>query len=249
MAFNINDFHATVSKHGGINTTNRFLVYIAPPKWYQQQQTDEIAPVLQFFCEGANIPSLSIAAADYKPQNFGRTVKRPMSMNFGPLNTSFFCDADGRVIGYFHRWIQEIINYSSASKGELASYGNLTSYEIAYPDQYQTTITLLHFSAEDQNVYTQYDFYECFPIQTGDIQLAWEQNDSIAKLPVEFSYSFYTQFKDKLPFPVTSGDARGIGFFERAAQLGSIYGVLSNVRKPKSIQDAINIYQNVQLLF
>ena len=251
MSFNIQEFRSELDALGGINVTSKFLVIISPPPWYNQENgaDNQIIQKLSFVCDTANIPGLSLETNDYRPQGFGVNDRRPSGINFENLQTTFYCDSDHRVVTFFQRWLQEIVNYSSVIKGDLASYKNLSAFELAYPEQYQTTITLIFFSKDDPNKYMEHTFLNCYPQQLGSVQLGWEQNDSIAKLPVEFYYTTYTALEKTLEFPVTGGEAAGIRFFERAAQLLGVYGVLSNLRRPRNIQDAINQTINVTRIF
>ena len=83
-------------------------------------------------------------------------------------------------------------------------------------------------------------------MQIGDVALGWEQNDVISKLPIEFTYSTYTTLRRETPTKVSGG--RGVNLFQALSQLGTIAGVINNIRKPTSVQDAINLATNLSVL-
>ena len=81
----------------------------------------------------------------------------------------------------------------------------------------------------------------------GSIQLSWDGNDQIAKLPVEFTYETCSIFPNDAYDAVDR--SRGNTLFQEIARLGTIAGVINNIRRPSSIQDAINQVSNVKTLF
>jgi hypothetical protein len=250
MSFNVGDFKAKISEVGGLAKANKFAVLITPPRWTGDVNdglgvTPGAQANLRFLCDTTNLPGKNLNTIDYMPQGFGAIHKTPIGVVHDPLSLTFLMDGNHHVMKFFQLWMQEIINTGSSFDGALASYKDRTDHEMSYKTNYVTTVILTFFS-DDGNSQLEYHFADAFPVQLGSVTLGWEQNDTIAKLPVEFTYSTYTVFKNVLPTRVSGG--RGPNLFQRIAQLGTIAGVINNIRKPTSVQDAINQFNNVSLL-
>lgn len=250
MSFNVSQFKSKLSEVGGLAKTNKFMVLITPPQWTGDvndslQVTPGAQANLRFLCDTTNLPGKNLNTIDYMPQGFGAVHKIPVGIVHDPLTLTFLMDSNHHVMKFFQLWMQEIINTGSSFDGELASYKDRTDHEISYKSNYSTGLIITFFS-DDGTSQLEYHLKDAYPVQIGSVQLGWEQNDSIAKLPVEFTYSTYTVFKNTLPTQVSGG--RGPNLFQLIAQLGTVAGVINNIRKPRSVQDAINQFNNVSLL-
>ena len=91
-----------------------------------------------------------------------------------------------------------------------------------------------------------------FPIGMGDIDLAWENNDSFMTLPISFSYD-RIQFDGEIGGTNRSGLGRGGGLLET---IGAIAGFADVVRQTvnqgnsvTSVQDAVNRFTRVRNSF
>ena len=250
MSFNVGDFKAKISEFGGLAKVNKFAVLITPPRWTGEVSdgltiTPGSQANLRFLCDTTILPGKNLNTIDYMPQGFGAIHKTPIGITQDALTLTFLMDGNHLVMKFFQLWMQEIINTGSSFDGELASYKDRTDHEISYKSNYTTTLIITFFS-DDGGSQLEYHFKDAYPVQIGSVSLGWEQNDTIAKLPIEFTYSTYTVFKNVLPTQVSGG--RGVNLFQRIAQLGTIAGVINNIRKPTSVQDAINQFNNVSLL-
>jgi hypothetical protein len=250
MAFNVGDFKAKISEVGGLAKSNKFAVLITPPAWTSDVNdglgmSQGTQSNLRFLCDTTNLPGKNLNTIDYMPQGFGAVHKTPIGITQDPITLSFLMDSNHNVMKFFQLWMQEIVNTGSSFDGILASYKDRTDHEISYKSNYVTTVVIKFFSDDGSSV-LEYTFKDAYPVQLGSVQLGWEQNDTIAKLPVEFTYSTYTVFHHKLPTQVSSG--RGLNLFQQIAQLGTLAGVINNIRKPTNVQDAINQFTNISLL-
>jgi hypothetical protein len=250
MSFNVADFRSKISKFGGLAKANKFVVQIFPPFW-MNELSDSLTiskkdpEHLSFLCDTVNLPGKNLTTIDYLPQGFGAVSKIPVGVVHDSLTTTFFMDGDHMVMKFFQLWMQEIVNTGSSFNGPLAAYKDRTDHEMSYKSNYSTTVIISFFSDDGKSI-LKYYFKDAYPVQIGSVQLGWEQNDTIAKLPIEFSYSTYTVFHDQLPTTVSAGPA--INLFDRLAQLGTIAGVINNIRRPRDIQDIINQFTNLSLL-
>lgn len=250
MSFNVSDFKSKIAEVGGLAKANKFAVMISPPPWTaavgDSLSDSATAPFnLRFLCDTTNLPGKNLNTIDYMPQGFGAVHKIPIGVTHDPLSLTFLMDGNHLVMKFFQLWLQEIINTGSSFDGPLASYKDRTDHEMSYKSNYASSLVISFFSDDGTSI-LKYHFKDAYPVQIGSVALGWEQNDTIAKLPIEFSYSTYTVFKDTLPTKVTGGP--GVNLFQRIAQLGTIAGVINNINKPTGIQDAINQFNNISLL-
>lgn len=102
------------------------------------------------------------------------------------FNSVFMVDSNFKVKEFFHRWVQSIVNYdNSDSNGQ---YNSMLPYEIAYEDDYAGVIDVDVFSITEKDMKYSYKFSRAYPSAIGDITTAWENNDAIMTLPVQFSF-------------------------------------------------------------
>lgn len=261
-----NKFMVQVNPPKALNSASDSLFQRNPNSGVMETTVDANADarMMQMLCDTATLPGKSLDVIEYKPQGFGKISKMPTgNVTFDPLNLTFMMDSRHRVKYFYELWLQEIVNTGSDTKGENASYKNRTSYEMNYKDNYATQINLSFFADDTdesinefgeraapgnafKNVLT-YQFYDCYPIQIGGVAVGWEQNDQIARLPVEFTYSSYDVFQEKVQYEVA--DSRGISFFQEIGRLGSVAGVINSLERPRSVQDAINQFTRLDNLF
>ena len=237
MSFNVSNFKSQISSVNGVNGSNKFIAVVTTPPALNpvaeqlgagtnrstsslEQEISENTGLLQFLCDSANIPGKTLEVLDYKPQGFGKTSKVPYGISFDNLTLTFMIDSRHTVLNLFELWMQNIVNTSSSMRGEMSTYRNRTPFEIAYKSTYATTVELIFFNESGE--YTKYTFYDAYPVQTGSVQLAWEANDQIAKLPVEFTYSSYSSITEKLNFG--TANTRGSDYIDTGSYRPSGYG-------------------------
>ena len=246
MAFNINDFKAQIHapKFNGLSMGNKFLVEITPPIRIFGGTSAPTMKELSFFCDTTNLPGKTINTIDYKPQAYGEIVKMPISRNNDTLTVSFFCDSNYSIMEFFHEWLSYIV------QDEGRAYSNRGFREIGYKEDYATTLTLKCYdvygnpsdtpTTNDQVDKISYVLKDAYPTQIGAVQMGWEMNDQVLKIPVEFTYSSMATYKYGGGLG-TSAPTSSVGLFTRIAQLGSIAGVINSIKRPRSLQDLVNL--------
>lgn len=241
MAFNINEFRSKISsrKFDGLSGSNKFYVGIETPTFLLNPAfptTEE----LSFFCDTSNIPGKTINTIDYKPYGYGEVVKMPVSRNHDTLTLSFFCDSNYVIMHFFQKWLEYIVESSDIISPIDISTQNRAFREIAYKEDYQKIITLKGFSQNgNKTEVVEYKFYNAYPTQIGASQYGWEINDQIIKIPVEFTYDYYVMSRTGVD---GLGQVKGnISLFTRLAQIATIAGVINTIRRPRSLQDLINL--------
>lgn len=195
---------------------------------------------LSFFCKSANIPGISFNT--YTLENVAQLPRPfPTTMNNAPFTAVFMVDSDHQVLTYFHRWMQSVLNYGS--RDPFAETGAQLPFEVGYKNDYARTLEVRHYSTESSiTKYYEVQLDKAFPVSIGDLELAWESNDSYLTLPVTFAYDniFYSGTKSGTP---KSRFSRGRNLLDTLASIAGFSSVVRQTFKsgsPTSIQDAIN---------
>lgn len=248
MPFNISEFKANFSnsKFGGLAQANKFAVVLSAPSGISASYFPNISnQELSFFCDTTSLPGRNLNTFDYKPQGYGDTIKMPVSRAAGSLATTFFVDSNYQVVKFFTAWMDYIIeNTANAANQSLTNFRQ--HRELGFKEKYITNIELYTYRDDGEQA-IKYTLHKCFPNQIGDVALGWEQNDTLVKLPVEFSYEFWTSELISVDNP-TSFSPSGISMWTSIASLASVVGVISTIKKPTNIQDLINIGTTVNTI-
>lgn len=185
MTFNIAQFSAVINKHGGLARQNLFAVRITgvSSRISQGMPTED----LMFFCEAVELPPINILTQDYQKNAFGQTERRPSSVAFPLVPAVFLVDSGNKVMDFFHRWLQAMINFDQRLGHWSADSAGKTPFQIAYKEDYVATVEILLYSA-DNGKYYNYKLVNAHPVEVGSISLAWSNNDQVMVLPVVFSY-------------------------------------------------------------
>ena len=266
MAFSLDEFRANINSVGGLAKPSKFAVFITPPPFTSGMEASKganvVSPdaislndkvnladarVLSMLCDSVNLPGKSLLVNEYKPQGYGKTVKMPYDVQHDTLTPTFFLDNDHRVMNFMQYWFQEIINTSSEFEGANSTFKNRTSYELNYKKSYSTTMLIQFYANGDESSFIEYEFHDVYPMQLGNIQLAWDANDQIAKLPVEFTYSGYTTFRGTLGGLGTYG-TRGVDYFINGGLVGG--SLLSTLTDPThKVRNLIDTFTNISNIF
>lgn len=251
MPFNISKFKTTFDKYGGPARASLFEVTIS--KYEESNSAIRPASEFSFFCKSAQFPGLSIQNQVMRnstqlPQNF------PSAMDNSPFTAIFLIDSDYQILTYFHNWMQKVLNYSTRG-GKFAAInadsfaGGQLPYEVGYKDDFSCRISLKAYSTEsDPGKFYEVIMENAYPFQLGNLDMAWEQNDSFLTLPVSFSYDSIHYSGDQMGNP----SSRSKGILETLSDLAGFADVVNQTiksGKPTSIQDAINRLTRVRNSF
>lgn len=244
MAFNIQELKSTVAKYGGLASTNKFMARITLPTGARAYLPDISTRELSLFCDAGTLPGKNVRALDIKRQAYGDIYRMPIAKENKSVGLSFFVDSQYQIMKFFHSWIGFIVEDGNETPNSIMD--RQRSYrEVAYLEDYASTLELFGYSdsGEDQGI--KFSLYNAYPVQVGDVQVGWEQNDQIMRIPVEFNFTHFTTELIGSPNP-RQFVPQGIGFFTRIAQIASLAGVISNIKQPRNIQDLINNVSRVQ---
>lgn len=251
MAFNINEFKSQIASHGLAKNNLFFARLTLPPSlshvYTQAGLTD--TEMLSFMCKAVSIPSFALNTVDVRPLGFGKPEMRPVEFHGGDLSAIFMVDSNFAVTKFFHRWMQSITNFANYHGTLTADPQNKLPYEFDYKENYAAAVfEILVFSGNDANKVYYYKFGNVYPINIGQVDMAWENNADVLTLPVGFAYDKIDVEGAELGAVQTpSYDGNGI-----VSYLSSIIGYAQLIRSidtPTNIQDAINLATTVNTIY
>lgn len=186
MAFNISDFSAQMNRLG-VAQSNLFVSTLSPPNGLSQVLSTE---ELMFLCRSVNIPELAVGTTDYKPSGIGVMERRPTSFNYSPVSVVFVVDSRFRVLKFFHAWMQTVVNYDTQAGPASQSASGAKVYEFGFKTDYVTNMSVTMFSnaVDDSELSYTYTFGNLYPMNIGNITVAWENAAEVMLLPVTFSF-------------------------------------------------------------
>lgn len=245
MAFRINEFKAQMDYFGGPARGSLFEVQIMSPRGVQSRANSRD---LTFFCKNATIPGMVVGAAENLQVGQFRKMM-PTSITTEPVQTLFLCDSDHQVMTFFHSWVQNVVNYSTAG-GSFAEVDGRLPFEIGYKDDYACRVVIRHYSThyETSGSYYEVILDNAFPILVGDIDLAWENNDQYTVLPVQFQYDRIQYAGEKIGSP-TARFGRGNGLLGMLNAVGSFGQLIGQNLVPRNVQEAVNKYTSARNAF
>ena len=237
--FNLDKFKGALQRDNSLMRANRYVVTIIPgPGW---TWTSEQAKQLVFFCDAVNIPGVTINPSDITRLGLGTFDRRPGRMLPSEISASFMLDQNGNNLNFFQNWVTNIVNMD-ASKPNLES-GTALYGEQYYRDNYIGTMEIATYDVSANKILT-LTAYEVWPNVLGDVTMGWAQNDEYARVQVKFQLRYWTT--DLLPGPDAASE-RALGGFERLIRLGTAgQSLISSMKTPNNVGDAINIVSNAQ---
>lgn len=250
MTFNISEFSANINRLG-TTKNSLFVVTISPSAGLQGRlglgDGDLALADIKFLCKAAVIPGMQISTVGVTPGNIGMIERRAVAMEqFDLLPLQFMVDSNFRVYRFFNKWMQSIVNYDDSSVGASIN-GGQTPYMAAYKDNIVSTVTIEVFS-ELESTYT-INLSNAFPINVGEVGLAWENTAEVMTLPIGFTYDRMTRdgtISGKVQ------DVAGNGFNNIATglpDLGQIFGATAVGSAVAGLQNTINELSGVLSIF
>lgn len=238
MTFSINDFNSKINRYG-LSKSNLFHVVVNTPPCLQSEFSSEFYGTgLQFFCRSAEVPDMAIETVPVYHQGTGLPVQRTNGMRMSNLNTVFMLDSEFRVKHFFHGWLQRMYNYSIDNiHGEVD--GQLP-YEIGYPDDYKTTVTVTQFSSNSTDNFYTYRYLNAFPTTIGSVSLSWETQNEIATLPVSFTFESVSPMGATPSNGISTRSSSITGILQDYLEAQKIVDNIREFDKIRDVQDAIN---------
>ena len=245
MTFSISEFTSEVNRRG-LAQNNLFYVVITLPNSLLTLEDQIGSRELSFLCRSVDVPGMDIGTTVIKNQGFGIGEKRPVDFQFENLQTVFMMDGEFATMKFFHRWMQEIVNYDTSS-GQLAEVKGRVPFEFGYKEDYAATVTVHMYSSNHaDHVYT-WQFGKAWPVQVGNVQNAWENTADVMTLPVSFTFS-ELKVDGAVAGVVSEDNSRGNGLLTYLSAANSWAQAINQISRPQNIQDLINEVSNISTI-
>ena len=185
----INDF--------GVMRNNKFLVrFHAPLGMKTNAALVDNSKYLEYWCEMTHIPGISVATNEVRRYGYGNIEKKPYVAVNNDVDMTLLSDSDGAIWEFFQQWVRLIANNDMRTGiNPTTSNGLLPGqmpFERAYKYEYVSDIEILVFKETSDTPSLVIILREAFPIFLGDIELNWNENNTVAKIPITFSvYDWY----------------------------------------------------------
>jgi len=189
VGFNISNFISNINANG-VMRNNKFLVRIPTPNGFSGQPIlNETGKYLELWCDSTNLPAAMLGSQNIRRYGYGHEEKRPTTIQMNDINFTFISDGKAAIWTFFQQWIKLIYNYDMSS-GLLKPNGvttNMNAMDLSYKSDYAVDVELFVFSETGEQLISVI-LREAYPLVLGDIQLNWGDTNSIAKLPVSFTF-------------------------------------------------------------
>jgi hypothetical protein len=211
IGFSLNQFFGEIfgrgSSHQGLYKQSLYLVEILPhPGSTFLTSVIGDSKKLSMLCNSASLPGAQVLSSDHRRQNYGTFDRRPFGIQVTDIPITFFVDNGGYILTFFNEWFNNIINYNFAMGEHAASGTNQQLFEVNYRQHYLCTIKIHTFDHTGKEILS-YELSEAFPIQMGDITVAWSENDSFSVLPIQFTFRTYRTSRQQSPVLRLSGNS------------------------------------------
>lgn len=179
MAFNINEFTASIGAKG-VSKTSDFRVFITCPRLRGSEE-------LTLRAESVQLPGRTVSTTEFI--DVGPQRKIGYGAIYTDTTINFILNERYDEKRYFDQWIDLVVGNHRV---ESSPY-QLGRFNPGYYNDYVGTITIFNFGKVGVPLYTT-KLIEAYPISIAPISLDWS-SDEIAKLNVQFAFRYYTHEK------------------------------------------------------
>lgn len=192
-------------KLNGVLQTNRFVVIFSLPAGikemaeYQSLNEDgsgenhaDSDNFLSLRCDAIQIPGVNFFTYDdVRRYGFGQIEKRPYLPTFSAIDFRFVVDRNAKVLNFFNKWTNGIINYNT-DLGMSPAGKKYKPYLLKYRDHFMApTIRIWVFDETNLNCFA-VKLYDAFPQKTSDIDMSWGSDNQAMQFVVTMQYSHMT---------------------------------------------------------
>ena len=159
---------------GGGARPNQFRVELTFPGFIGAAGANA-GSAAQFLCRSATLPASTLD--DVTAQYRGRPVHFAGERTFQPWTISMYSDTNFLLRNVMEKWSDGILKYDS-TMGRLR------------PSDYQVDMSVYQLDRNDKVIKT-YKFFDAYPTNVGQVQLAFDANNTIEEFDVEFTYNYF----------------------------------------------------------
>ncbi len=185
--FNLDSFRTEINRSGVIST-HSYLISFSP---FKDSIMNSFSDMMTLRCDSAILPSIALLKEEnVRRYGYGPVETVAHGVQFGQVRLTWIVDQNADVISFFKTWFAKIVNHKSYGGSDMTTKtGSFSPYEIGYKDNYSNDkMTIFVYDKENKTV-LEYAIYDCFPIMSEDIPLAWAETDSSIKYSITFAFT------------------------------------------------------------
>jgi hypothetical protein len=235
----LNNFLSNVSKLNGFTRPAYFYVEFGVP--FVMRPNVENASTLSLLCESTALPGVALQTSEIRRYGYGPLEKKPYLPAFVDTTFTFLADGSGLIQKFFYKWMNSIVKFDEMPYGPGGEYG--MPFEVSYKDTYATDIVITTVD-EANNDILNVRLRNAFPIFMGDVSLSWADSDSIARVPITFS--FYNWKIENININQLV-EKRSAGLIQNLIKAGTAIQTLASLKKPNNVAEALNVVNNSKI--
>lgn len=208
QVFDINSFRSELIEND-VLPSHSYLVTFAQ---FRSGVGPEVGPLNDFVinkrntlmmrCENVVLPTPSLLEEEnIRRYGYGPVEKIPYGVQFSDVTITWLVDKNSELIDFMHQWMNTIVMHDApntvmtpgSSRNGLENYA---PFEVGYKDSYANPIVRIYVYNRQQQVVTEYEMYDVFPMNIQSMNLSWADENQVQKLTVTFAY---TNMKVKAP--------------------------------------------------
>ena len=136
-----------------------------------------------FLCRSAGIPASTIGTVEVPFR--GRVIKLPGDRTFESWTVTVMADETMDVRAYFEKWMEKLNKHENGA-GYTADFASTLKVS-----QLARGTSASDALKDPHSVVRSYDFYNAFPTNIAQIDLSYDNNNTIAEYTVEFQYDWW----------------------------------------------------------
>lgn len=187
MAFNIRDFRNSFRNGEPASPAYYQVAIIRNPNNIRKVNANNSLPrqqdlsveqtSIKYRCLSATLPGKALNTVERR--TYGPTRKIATGSVYQDVICSFVISDDMTELEYFNSWMGVISNN--------ANYQNSIVNDVAYYSKYVANVYIYQYSKSGA-VSRVVVLEEAYPINIGDIQLAWDMSNEIMRVDITFAY-------------------------------------------------------------
>jgi hypothetical protein len=149
-------------------------------------------------CENVILPTPSLLEEEnIRRYGYGPVEKVPYGVQFSDVSMTWLVDSKSEIIDFMHQWMNTIVMHDSPNAnmaqnvqqdGFRDKLGAYFPFEVGYKDAYTNPVVRIYVYNRQQEVVTEYELFDVFPMNIQSMNLAWADENQIQKLTVNFAY-------------------------------------------------------------
>lgn len=140
-----------------------------------------------FLCRSAGIPAASVGTVEVPFR--GRVIKLPGDRTFESWTITVFGDQNLKLRSYFEKWL-DVLNEHTSGAGYTTSASYSATLQVDQLFRGSGAATTAD-TKSPHSVIRSYQFINSFPTNISQIDLSYDNNNSIAEYTVEFQYDYW----------------------------------------------------------